>query len=519
MTGFPTVGVICAGLPGRALVGASAFLCILCVAACQDGTGLDGDRVTLEGTVEALFAEGVVAGAEITLDVLGAGGERAWAAATTDSSGAFAIEVTAPDGCVGDSVDAVLRATAPDHEPRVRGGPAERFRLACGAANALDVELYRNVFREPQPVAGDLVPTQLSVGRFHACAITAAGAYCWGASGYGRLGNASVTEAFAGSPVAVTNGETLVQISAGNEHTCALNGAGVAWCWGANLGGQVGADPSVVWVDEPFRVQTDLRFVQIQAGRWHSCGLTAEGTVHCWGDDRGVGAGGDPMDTIYSSPVPVVLDGTYVQVTSIFSSSCALRDTGDVYCWGFSYRGELGGGEDRGHHTTPVPVAGGYGWGAVDAGVTYGCGLTDTGAAYCWGTGYAGQLGYGGLESTDTPVAVAGDRSWASIRAGAEHTCALTGSGDAWCWGRSDVGQLGTPPDMDETCEYARCVTVPVEVPTDLQFTDLQAGDTFTCGITTAGELVCWGVREYLGSGRPLRAAAAADVARKEARR
>ena len=480
------------------------LLLVLAAAGCEDGTGPPENVIRVEGTVTRLHVDSVVVGAEIIVDVLGSSGERAWARDSTDANGVYQLEVSVPGGCKGGSVTFAVQATAVDHASLKLGRPASPLAAVCGETTGLDLDLYRTVFRSPQPVAGNLTVTQLSVGFAHACAIASGGAYCWGWSAWGRLGNASVTAEYVERPVTVTSGSGFTQVAAGQHHSCALDGDGAAWCWGDNAWGQVGADTSVLDVAEPFRVRTDLRFVQIAAGRWHSCGLTADGVVYCWGSDRGTGTGGEVRDTIYSTPQPVALDGQYVAISSQFSSACALRDTGDLYCWGYSYRGELGAGEERGYHTTPLLVAG-HQWSQVEAGRTSACALTASDAAYCWGTGWHGQLGNGDLLTTDTPVAVAGGGRWASISAGGTHACALTDAGVGWCWGKSERGALGTPPGAGEACTYGECFATPVRVPTDLTFTTLQAGDDYTCGITTGQALVCWGVRELLGSGRPLR--------------
>ena len=73
----------------------------------------------------------------------------------------------------------------------------------------------------------------------HSCGITEEGeTYCWGAGGYGRLGNGST--ASYSIPVQVSGGLTFTTVSAGGYHTCALTGAGQAYCWGRNNAGQLG---------------------------------------------------------------------------------------------------------------------------------------------------------------------------------------------------------------------------------------------------------------------------------------
>ena len=55
-----------------------------------------------------------------------------------------------------------------------------------------------------------------------------------------------------------------------------------------------------------------------------------------------------------------------------------------------------------------MPVVGGLTFSQLSAGGFHTCGRTPAGVAYCWGRGFAGQLGNGGATSSLTPVAVAG---------------------------------------------------------------------------------------------------------------
>ena len=68
--------------------------------------------------------------------------------------------------------------------------------------------------------------------------------YCWGYGVYGQLGNNSVTNSRV--PVAVTTtgtpmaGKTIIQVSVGKASACAVDSAGLVYCWGDNGNGELG---------------------------------------------------------------------------------------------------------------------------------------------------------------------------------------------------------------------------------------------------------------------------------------
>ncbi len=95
----------------------------------------------------------------------------------------------------------------------------------------------------PTLVPGGHQFARISVGGNHACGITTGGqAYCWGSNNSGALGDGSLnTDVFYTTPRAVLGGHVFASISAGLDFTCGITTAGVAYCWGANWDGQVGA--------------------------------------------------------------------------------------------------------------------------------------------------------------------------------------------------------------------------------------------------------------------------------------
>ena len=89
------------------------------------------------------------------------------------------------------------------------------------------------------------------VAEFHSCAVVAGGIQCWGANGYGQLGNGSTNPSH--TPVQATPaGSGASAIAAGGFHSCALVAGGIQ-CWGDNGSGQLGDGTRVgtsvpVWI-------------------------------------------------------------------------------------------------------------------------------------------------------------------------------------------------------------------------------------------------------------------------------
>ena len=281
------------------------------------------------------------------------------------------------------------------------------------------------------------------------------------------------------------------EVAAGGRHTCALNGTGMAVCWGSSDAGQLGGRPSGPAAS--VRVAADEPFAGIAAGMTHTCAVAASGRAFCWGGNA-AGQLGDGTRVSRSLPERVRLSDRLTAVTVGLQHTCALDATGRLSCWGQNNRGQLG---DRttADRSLAVRVAGGGTFRSVAAGWTHTCGVAADGAAYCWGSNRSGELGNGGSADQAAPVAVAGNHRFTTISAGHRFTCALRADGAVLCWGDNSHGQLGNGTTTTSP--------TPVEILAADRFVDVAAGGSHACGITWDGTAYCWGQNTYgqLGDG------------------
>ena len=255
----------------------------------------------------------------------------------------------------------------------------------------------------------------ISAGDSHACAVTTGGvAYCWGSNAGGKLGTGGTGGGHT-VPVAVT-GHLFRSISAGYFHTCALTRDGALWCWGRNEQGEVGTAPRRQ-SSLPARVPAAVAFRLVHSAAQfdYTCGVDANGALLCWGADCFAQLGvdslleqcGTPPMPCSTRPAAVHATGSFRTVSDEFSHTCALTADGAVLCWGDNNAGQLGNGNTGDRSSVPLPVGGAAGFRALAAGKEFTCGLTAQGAAQCWGLNTLGQLGSGDLANHTTPTPVA----------------------------------------------------------------------------------------------------------------
>ncbi|MDQ2647459.1 MAG: hypothetical protein M3020_26895 [Myxococcota bacterium] len=162
---------------------------------------------------------------------------------------------------------------------------------------------------------------------------------------------------------------SVVQVSHGASHACAVFANGRLYCWGKDTQGQrlsglqqdLSGDiaPSSAWAP----VALEMKVKQIAAGGGVSCAVGTGGNgdvVKCWGYDGRTGALGQPDLTAVSTnhigdtaeevsgllPINLGTDAVPRVVATSGFHTCAILTNGGLKCWGDNSSGQLGIGTD-----------------------------------------------------------------------------------------------------------------------------------------------------------------------------
>lgn len=326
----------------------------------------------------------------------------------------------------------------------------------------------------------------------------------------------------------------VLQLAAGERHTCALIEGGGMRCWGDGAFGALGygSTNDVGDAETPASAGTlplPAAATAIEAGEAHTCALLVDGGIRCWGknwngqlgyaNSAGTQLLGD--DELLNTLAGVMLGGMATQLSLGSQFSCARMADAKPRCWGAAGFGQLGlgsvliYGDDEHPSVAPMMFLGADAT-SVAAGGEHACAITDAGSVRCWGKGNRGQLGYGNAnnigdnEAPNTagevsliPGSLPDGTTATQLALGKEHSCALLSTGDVVCWGKNDKGQLGneSTDDWGDGAGELPSALGPILLGADA--TAITAGLEHSCALLDSSDVLCWGKndRGQLGIG------------------
>ena len=350
---------------------------------------------------------------------------------------------------------------------------------------------------------------EISAGTTHTCAILDYGMIsCWGDNAQGQLGDGTNTDS--NTPIqtfSLETGRTAVTISAGYRHVCAILDDGSVSCWGWNDYGQLG-DGTTTAQNTPTQTSSlgeGRTAVVISTAQYHTCAILDDGSVSCWGKNTNGQLGdGTTIDRNTPTQTSSLGEGRTAVALDVGSfHTCAILDDGSVSCWGENAQGQLGDGTNNGQNIPTQTSSLGINRTAVaiTSGHRYTCIILDEGSVSCWGFNSWGQLGDGTNVDRNTPTqtfSLGTDRTAVAITAGWAHTCAILDDGSVSCWGHNDNGQLG-----DGTTTARNTPTQTYSLGSGRIAITITAGLNHACAILDDGSISCWGNNYYgqLGDG------------------
>ena len=303
----------------------------------------------------------------------------------------------------------------------------------------------------PVPVAGSRRWRTISVGSLSTCGLTRLGKLlCWGYGGRGALGLGPVPEDVVLTPRAVGSRDWR-SVSVGRNHACATTTTGTLSCWGTNDVGQVG-DGTLTTRWRPVRLGRAGDWVRADVWSATSCATDRRRRLFCWGQGD-PGAVGDGASGDRRTPSPIGAPG-WGSVSVGYWHVCGVRRSSDAaagtaWCWGADNWHQRAA--DGSRALAPEQVGRSGSWRSVEAGVTSSCGVRGSGRLLCWGDNSYGQLGTGDTTARPRPSAETTASTWASVDVGGQYACAIKeASRRLFCWGYGGTGALGLG-DLDST--------------------------------------------------------------------
>ncbi|KAI4364339.1 hypothetical protein MLD38_020447 [Melastoma candidum] len=277
----------------------------------------------------------------------------------------------------------------------------------------------------------------------------------WGNGDFGRLGHGGLDSQWRPKPLVFLN--DVASVSCGGAHTLFLTESGKVYATGLNDYGQLGIPDDKMYTVEPTLVPgLPEGIVQICAGYYHSCAITADGGLYMWGKNTSGQLGlGKKASEVVSVPTKVeCLTGISVKTAALGSDhSIAVTEEGSALSWGGGGAGRLGhelktifGILSSNSEYTPRLIKNLEGMKVkkVAAGMMHSACIDENGSVFFFGEKALSKLGFSARKDAATPSMVAELPCSEDVVCGGYHTCVITSGGELYTWGSNENGCLGT---------------------------------------------------------------------------
>lgn len=341
-----------------------------------------------EAAAPALGAVQVAAGNSAACALMNDGTARCWG---RNNKGEHGIEPSDIDAATPVAVPGVKDAT----DIWMGGDSGSSGDMACVRTKAGAISCWGSAANKPKvdgktwTSAAEEIPElkgakDVALGGGTQYAILPDGSVtAWGGTAFNSIGDGD-TSSYEKGLTKVPGIEKAKALAAGQNHACALLEDGTVSCWG-----YVGPKQA------PKKVDGLSGVIAIGAGSGNSdtCAVTEDEKVQCWGETHKLREAAELSD---------------VSMVRARNHTCAMTNAGSVHCWSYGDRGQLGVGEFVRNKHDKAPVIDLGKAVHMDVGSNFACAVIDDGNVKCWGWNNRGQLGDGTLIDRPAPVLVAG---------------------------------------------------------------------------------------------------------------
>lgn len=308
--------------------------------------------------------------------------------------------------------------------------------------------------------------------------------FSWGGNWDGQLLDGTTTsspipvEANLTAYGITNNFKTLSYSGSYSYHVCAIHNSGKLYCWGSNWSGEcgIGVTDTTTLCYDLTEVRMDHTvyandFLQVSTGQEVTCALHSNKKIYCWGNS-GSGRVGDGTNGPFDALLPQEIDMSVAGETNEFKfvhanewNGCGVHISGKIFCWGWNSNGVIGNGTissaalppteiDMSSHPEEndfVQVVTGF----------HACGLHASGKVFCWGENGSGTSGNGTTTDTSSPVEIdmgltGKANNFTELFTNYDSMCALHQDGTLYCWGYNSSGEYltGDTSDKDRPVLY-----------------------------------------------------------------
>jgi hypothetical protein len=347
----------------------------------------------------------------------------------------------------------------------------------------------------------DSTSGRVGVADQDACVVSGGQVFCWG---YDLLGQLGITPPPFGTPgpagiVEVPGLTDIAGVAMATDHSCAVTTNGDVYCWGGNEAAQVGSAsaPMLTCADDidlpcqptPTRVADIARAVELDVEPQVSCARLDDGSVRCWGATADLDAWLGTLGSVTSFSLGARISNGPLRACATVTGgalSCNFELPAEAQAFRGLRRVKLETGDNSSFTTA------------------FGCVLDADDHVACFGDGSLGQLGDAtGTLATVLPASVA------QFSVGNAHACALLADGRVECWGDNSGSAVGGFPLESPTCGSSTCETAPHLVTGLPPLVGLVARGARMCGFAADATLWCWGsdpaTHQASNSGAPQR--------------